>query len=42
MVEQGGIHIDGDKITDPRAEIAPADSRIVQKGKKTFLRVVRK
>lgn len=42
MVEQGGITIDGQKITDPRASVSPADSRLVQKGKKTFLRVVRK
>lgn len=42
MVEQGGIQIDGQKVTDPRATIAPADSIMVQKGKKTFLRVVRK
>ena len=42
MVEQGGIQIDGQKVTDPRATIAPADSVMLQKGKKTFLRVVRK
>jgi len=42
MVEQGGIQINGAKITDPRAQIAPADSTMVQKGKKVFLRVVRK
>ena len=42
MVEQGGITIDGDKVSDPRAVIAPADSIMVQKGKKVFLRVVRK
>ncbi len=42
MVEQGGIQIDGQKVTDPRVTIAPADSIMVQKGKKTFLRVVQK
>ncbi len=42
MVEQGGIQINGSKVTDPRAQIAPADSTMVQKGKKVFLRVVRK
>lgn len=40
MVEQGGIQIDGVKITDPRAQIAPACDMLVQKGKKTFLRVM--
>ena len=40
MIEQGGIQIDGVKITDPRAMIAPACDIMVQKGKKTFLRVM--
>ena len=39
-VEQGGIQIDGEKITDPRAQIAPAPEYMVQRGKKVFLRVV--
>ncbi len=41
MVEQGGIQIDGQKITDPYAMVAPADEIMVQRGKKIFLRVVR-
>ena len=41
-IEQGGIQIDGARITDPRALISPADEIMVQKGKKTFLKVVRK
>ncbi len=40
MIEQGGIQINGVKMTDPHAIISPADEIIVQKGKKTFLRVV--
>ena len=39
-VEQGGIQIDGKKITDPKVMIAPAKEFKVQKGKKVFLRVV--
>ena len=42
MVEQGGIQIDGNKITDPRAVVAMADEFMVQKGKKTFLKVIKK
>lgn len=42
MIEQGGIQIDGNKITDWKCDIAPADEVMVQKGKKTFLRVKRK
>lgn len=41
MVEQGGIQIDGNKITDPRAVVANAPEIMVQKGKKTFLKVIR-
>lgn len=42
MIEQGGIQIDGNKITDWKSDVAPADEVMVQKGKKTFLRVKRK
>lgn len=42
MVEQGGIQIAGEKITDWKSDIEIADEAIVQKGKKTFLRVVKK
>lgn len=42
MVEQGGIQIDGVKIIDPKSVIVVADEFMVQKGKKVFLKVVRK
>ena len=42
MIEQGGIQIDGKKITDWKSVVVPADEIMVQKGKKTFLRVVNK
>ena len=42
MVEQGGIQIDGNKITDPRFIVPVADEIMVQKGKKTFLKVIKK
>lgn len=38
-VEQGGIQIDGEKITDKEFVVSAAE-HMVQKGKKTFLRVV--
>ena len=41
-VEQGGIQLDGKKVTDPKYTVVPVDEIIVQKGKKTFLRVVKK
>ncbi|MBO7656526.1 MAG: tyrosine--tRNA ligase [Alphaproteobacteria bacterium] len=40
MIEQGGIQIDGEKITDWRATIAPKNEFMVQRGKKTFMRVI--
>ena len=42
MVEQGGIQINGVKIIDPKSVIVVADEFMVQKGKKVFLKVVRK
>ncbi len=42
MVEQGGIQIDGNKIADPRSVVVVADEFMVQKGKKTFLKVIKK
>ena len=42
MVEQGGVQIDGEKIVDIRATISVNGDAMVQKGKKTFLKVVKK
>ncbi len=39
MVEQGGIQIDGEKITDKDYVVNPRDSIMVQRGKKVFLKV---
>ncbi len=39
MVEQGGIQIDGEKITDKDYIVNPAESIMVQRGKKVFLKV---
>ena len=40
MIEQGGIQIDGEKITDKDFIIQPKESIMVQRGKKVFLKVV--
>ena len=40
MVEQGGVQIDGEKITDKEYMVAPKDSIMVQRGKKVFLKVI--
>lgn len=42
MVEQGAIQLDGQKITDREFVVNVADEFMLQKGKKTFLRVVKK
>lgn len=39
MVEQGGIQINGVKITDPKSVVGVSDEFMVQKGKKVFLKV---
>ena len=38
-VEQGGIQIDGEKITDKNFVVEPRESIMVQRGKKVFLKV---
>jgi len=40
MVEQGGIQIDGEKISDKEYIVKPAESIMVQRGKKVFLKVI--
>ena len=40
MIEQGGVQIDGEKVSDWRATIAPKAEFMVQKGKKNHLKVV--
>lgn len=40
MVEQGGIQIDGEKITDKNYTVEPRESIMVQRGKKVFLKVI--
>ena len=43
-VEQGGVSVDGDKITDGKAQIAKdsigAEGIVLKRGKKKFMRVV--
>ncbi len=41
-VEQGGIQINSEKITDPKFVVAVANEFMVQKGKKVFLKVIKK
>ncbi|MDR1071627.1 MAG: hypothetical protein LBL21_03225 [Rickettsiales bacterium] len=40
MIAQGGLIIAGEKITDANAVVLPAKELLIQKGKKTFLKVV--
>jgi tyrosyl-tRNA synthetase len=41
LIEQGGVTIDGERLTDPRSEIpaAPGTSRLIKVGKRHFVRV---
>lgn len=40
MIEQGGVQIDGEKLTDWRAVVAKKPEFMVQRGKKTHLKVI--
>ncbi len=41
LIQQGGVRLDGEPVTDPQQGIEPAeDEQIVQVGKRKFLRVV--
>lgn len=42
LVEQGGVTIDGAKITDPTAEITPSDGQVVRAGRLKFGEIVLK
>jgi tyrosyl-tRNA synthetase len=38
-VQQGGVSLDGEKVTDPRAQIEPADGMILKVGKRRFAKI---
>jgi tyrosyl-tRNA synthetase len=39
MVQQGGVSVDGQKVTDPNAEVSPRDGLVIQVGKRRFARL---
>ena len=39
MIEQGGIQLDGEKLTDPAAELELPDGGVLRIGKKRMVRV---
>ena len=39
LAAQGGISIDGNKVTDPNAEITPANGMVIQVGKRKFAKL---
>jgi tyrosyl-tRNA synthetase len=39
MIEQGGIRVDGEKVSDKAAQIAPGKTVVLQVGKRKFARV---
>ena len=42
MIEQGGVTIDNEKITDFKLNLAPKSEYIIKKGKKTYLKIENK
>ena len=39
LITQGGIKLEGEKLTDPKAEVSLSAGQILQVGKKTFFRI---
>jgi tyrosyl-tRNA synthetase len=39
MINQGGVRIDGEKVTDPKLEIAVGTNHIYQVGKRKFMKI---
>ena len=39
MIKQGGVKIDGEKVTDPNEQITPEDGMIIQVGKRKFTKI---
>jgi len=42
LITQGGVYIDGERVTDPNAEVEFKGGEVVRVGKRKFLRVVRR
>ena len=42
LIEQGGVSVDGEKITNPNEMIDITSPRKIKKGKKVFLKVNKK
>jgi tyrosyl-tRNA synthetase len=40
LIQQGGVRVDGEKVTDPNQEITPGGEVVLQAGKRRFARVV--
>ena len=40
LVQQGGISIDGEKVSDPTMKLTVRDGMVIRKGKKVFRKVV--
>jgi len=39
MVKQGGVSINGNKISDPNEQITPTDGMVIQVGKRKFAKL---
>ncbi|MDO9068380.1 MAG: S4 domain-containing protein, partial [Deltaproteobacteria bacterium] len=41
LIEQGGVHLDGEKVTSVDSEVAVRDGAILKVGKRTFVKLKR-
>jgi len=42
LIQQGGVKIDGEKVTDPSCTLLPADGMVIRAGKRKFVRLIRR
>jgi len=40
LIQQGGVKLDGEKLTDADLELAPSGERILQAGKRRYVRII--
>ena len=39
LIEQGGVSLDGEKITDPEADVRPRSGQVLRVGRRRFARL---
>jgi tyrosyl-tRNA synthetase len=40
LIAQGGLSVDGDKVTDPQQQITPTEGLVIKAGKRRWAKIV--